>query len=222
MTDPALVKLILVKEFNRFKNRRELKTYHQIVNKNIFHSRNEEWKKIRALTSCTFTDGKLKKLYILVRKCLRGYLDYLEQLSIKQETFNVKLMHENLTLDVFACCAFATKTNSLKEPNDPLIENCHKVFHMKATQFIPALIFPKWLNRFLKVKSFTDENANQYIFNLIKQIIKVRKGNVKENNDFLQLLMDAKLEDREKETNDTLNNYIYLNDGIYKLHFTTV
>ena len=155
----------------------------------------------------------MKKLYGLVRKCLQEYLDYLDEISAKQESFNVKTMHENLTMDVIACCAFATKTNSLKDPNDPLIMNCRKLFDMKASKFIPAFVFPKWLNRIINVKSFFDEDANQYIINLSRHIIETRKQRGEKNNDFLQLLIDAKAEDKDKESNDTSNASFFLNDG---------
>ena len=143
VADNDIVKEVLVKEFNKFSDRRSLKTYHSVVNQNMFNSRGEQWKRIRTITSSTFTSDKMKKLYGLVRKTLQEYLDHLEGVVECKETLNVKQMHENLTMDVIASCAFATKTNAIKEPNNQFIQNCRRIFHFKAYKVFPALIFPK-------------------------------------------------------------------------------
>ncbi len=55
VADPELIKIILVKDFSLFVNRRDLKAKHPIVNKNLFNSRDDDWKRVRTIASPTKT-----------------------------------------------------------------------------------------------------------------------------------------------------------------------
>ena len=62
--DPELIKLILVKDFNVFHNRKSgSKIKHEIISKNLFDAEDQFWKRIRTLVTPTFTSGKMKKMY---------------------------------------------------------------------------------------------------------------------------------------------------------------
>ena len=195
VTDPELIKIILVEEFNRFNNRRELNTYNKIINKNLFDSRDEQWKKIRTITGYAFNRVKIKKLYGSVKVCVDEYLELLDKLCEEKNSLNVKSLFDQFSLDVITYCAFATKVNSIKDPYNPFILNCQNIFKMKTLKIIPAFAFPKWLNRILAIKTFLDEDSSDYIIEFFRNIIEKRKQIEVKNNDFLQLLIDAKVED---------------------------
>lgn len=192
-----------------------MKTHHDVINTNLFFARGEQWKRIRTITSSTFTTKKMKQLCSLIRTNLQEYLDLMDEIATSGQSFDAKEMHENFTLDVITCCAFASKTNSIKDPKSPLISACRELFDMKIWRFIPAFVFPEWLNRLLNIKSFVSEDSNQFIIKLLKQIIEKRRQNREKNNDLLQLLIDAKVEDDyENETNDTIDDDFQLQNGI--------
>lgn len=208
----------MVKNFHLFNNRREPRTYHEVLNTNLFQSRDDQWKKVRTITNSAFTTGKMKKMYASIRSCLSEYLEFMTEVANSGRAFNVKQMHENLTMDVFACCAFGTKTNSIKDPNNELIKFCRKIFNLKASKVIPAFVLPKLFNKLLNVKSFFDEDANRYIIGLCTHIIEKRRKSGGFNNDFLQLLMEAKIKNEKNDTLDesldeSLNDDFHLNDG---------
>ena len=192
-----------------------MKTYHPIVNKNLFSARSEDWKRIRTIAAPTFTSGKMKKLYGLIRKCLQEYLEHLEEVTQSGKPLNVKEMHENFTMDVIASCAFATQTNSIKEPNNPFILNGRKFFDFQVFRILAAMIFPKFLNKLLNIQSMFDPEANEWIVNLAKHIIEKRRQTGEKNNDFVQLLIDAKAEDSNRD--DTINGLQshYINNGLF-------
>ena len=57
--------------------------------------------------------------------------------------FDIKKMSENLTIDTIACCAFATHTNAIDDPNGPFISQCRKLVDMKASKFLLVLALSK-------------------------------------------------------------------------------
>ena len=208
-----------MKEFNRFKNRVELKTYHEIFNTNLFHARDEEWKKIRKITANAFNTIKIKKLCGLVKICIDEYLDFLGEVTEKGNSFDVKCLFNQFTLEVISYCLLSKRTNSIKDPNNQIVESFEKLFFMKASKIIPAFLFPKLLNKILNIKCFLDHDTNEYIINLLKNIIDERKQEREKNNDFLQLLIDDRLEETRRKFKDESNTSPLLNDGNFKLIF---
>jgi cytochrome P450 len=213
IADPELIKLVLVKDFNKFTNRKELKTEHSILNNNLFVSRGDQWKRIRSIASPTFTSGKMKKMYSMIRLCLQEFLDHLEISAKEGKDINLKEMHGNFTMDVIASCAFATKTNAHKDPNNPFFLNGKKIFDIKATNFIPTQVFPKFLNNILNIKSPFDESANQFFFNLTRHILKTRRNDNTKHDDLIQLLMNAQQSKEIIRDENDVNEAHHVNEG---------
>ena len=197
----------MIKDFGRFDNRRKLKTYHEVINRCLFFARGDEWRKIRKITTLTFTSAKLKRMYYMVRSILQEYINHLEHVAKKNEPFNAKDMNEKMALDTIALCAFATKTNSIKDPDNPVLIRCHKAVDSKW-QYIITFILPGWLLKVLGIKWHVDQASNQYVIDLAKQIINERKTSGVKGNDFLQLLVDARAEDSDHV--DKSNHFLNL------------
>ncbi|CAG2118051.1 unnamed protein product, partial [Medioppia subpectinata] len=170
VAEPELIKQILVKEFHNFSDRRQLRTEHPIINKNLFNSLGDDWKRLRTIVSPTFTSGKMKKMYHLVRKCLQEYLEHLEVMAKNAQYIDAKCLHQNFTMDVIASCAFATQTNAQKDPNNKFVANGRKVFVFNAFKMIAAFVFPKWLNTLLNIRTQLVEPPNEFIFELTRHI----------------------------------------------------
>ena len=215
VADNELVKEILVKEFNKFNDRRDLKTYHEVINQNLFNSRGEQWKRIRTITSSTFTSGKMKRLYGLVRKCLSAHLQHMEQLAEHKSTVEVKKLHENLTMDVIASCAFATNTNAGRDPDNEFLKNFRRMIDIIPIRAIAGFLFPKWLNNLIGLRILADPVATEWILTMLKHIIDKRRVSAEKNNDFLQLLIDAKADDKRADDMDSGLQSLYIVHGDY-------
>ncbi len=156
----------------------------------------------------------MKKMYSVIRECLTEYLEHLETYAKDGKDVDMKDMSGRFTMDVIATCAFATKTNSHKDPNNPFIINAKNIFNLKASKVIPALIFPSFLLKILNIKSVNDVNSSNFFLDLMRHILKTRRNNKVKYNDFIQLLMDAeKNEECIHDENDT-NEAHHVNDGI--------
>ncbi|CAH1787499.1 unnamed protein product, partial [Owenia fusiformis] len=63
IADGDLLKTVLVKEFSRFQNRRQMApVFGKSVEKMLTHLVDDEWKRTRNVMSQTFTSGKIKRM----------------------------------------------------------------------------------------------------------------------------------------------------------------
>jgi cytochrome P450 family 3 subfamily A len=179
----------------------------------MFVSRDDDWKRLRSIASPTFTSGKMKKMYPSIRECLEEFLEHLETFAKEEKDINLKDMHGNYTMDVIATCAFATKTDSHKDPNNPFTVNAKNAFDFKAYRVIPLVIFPKILLKILNLKTSGNEKANDFFINLTRHILRSRRNSDKKYNDFIQLLMDAEKDKESIHDESDINEAHHVNEG---------
>ena len=128
-------------------------------------------------------------------------------------------MNEGFTMDVIAGGAFAQKLNSLMDPNNIFLVKVRKFFIMSPWRFIPAFVFPKFLNNLLGIDSSFSAEANEFIVSLAKHMIEERKQSKDKYNDFLQLLIDANEDDHKKgDTTEGLESH-FRNEGMTRFDF---
>lgn len=203
--DPELIKLILVKDFNVFHNRRsDRKIKHNIINKNLFDAEDEFWRKIRTIVTPTFTSGKMKKMYSLIDDCAKYAIDNLESHVVSKKEAKIKDVFSCLTMDVIAKCAFGTDTNANQDKYNPFVVNGIELFNVKIYRVILITLCPRFILKLLNIKSFFNEKNNEFFLNVARHIIRKRRANNERRNDFLQLLMDAQSSDKiEEDKNDS-------------------
>jgi cytochrome P450 len=158
-------------------------------------------------------------MYPSIRECVTELLDNLETYANEGKDVNIKDIHGSFTMDVIAKCAFATKANAIKDPNNQFTVNGKKVFAFKAKQVIPALLFPTHLNKILNIKSIANESANQFFFDLTRHILKTRRNGDGKYNDFVQLLIDAEKNKEQTRDENDVNEAHYINEGKSCLFF---
>lgn len=199
VSDPILIQVILVKHFDQFTNRRQLNTYHEIVNTNIFQSRDEQWKKLRNVTRSMFTGNKLREAYESIGQCVEEFVRYLEQIASK-DSFDTIDTYEKLTLEVITRFLFRIKCNSIGDNYNQYLDYCQKNFDFKPKRIIASLALPKTVNDLLGIKSHADEQGNQFIINVVRKLIEQRRQSEtttqQKEFDFLQLLIDSERKDQ--------------------------
>lgn len=75
----------------------------------------EEWKNLRVKLTSTFTSGKMKLMFPLVKDCGDKLAQVLESMS--SEPFDVKDLCARYTTDVIGTCAFGIEIHSLENPD---------------------------------------------------------------------------------------------------------
>ncbi|CAG2115078.1 unnamed protein product [Medioppia subpectinata] len=229
VSDPVLIKQILVKDFYKFRNRKKNSVADKIaVFKNTLNrARDGHWKRIRALISPTFTSGKLKHMYPLINECCRDFLAALDRdVSTGRTEVDVKQLMGAYTMDVIASTTFSTKINPYSNPNNPFTSKSKAVFTERPVLTFLSLILPKFIinNNLWKIMVKDPEVATRFFIDFSMNLISERKKSDNKHNDFLQLLIDAEKEDNNTTTttgadsvaSDALEGH-YVNDGVDQL-----
>ncbi|XP_054154552.1 cytochrome P450 3A11-like [Oppia nitens] len=215
VAQPDLIKQILVKDFHRFRNRRDngSSRSNEPIAKNMFSSRDDTWKRIRAIASPTFTSGKLRKLYPLIGQCCDDFIGHLDGMVNNQRDssgrIELKKLMGQLTMDVIARCAFATKPNTYTDQadSDQFTRSANSIFAIPVWRLVLLTVLPTrvwhWLTfisrRLLRAAVGSDTAGPEFFVQLGRKLMAERRHNQVKHNDFLQLLMDV-------EHNNTNNN----------------
>lgn len=204
VADPELIKLILVKDFSAWINRDTAPIDHELFNANLMNSQDEQWRRIRAITSPSFTTGKLKGMHTVMNRCIDKLAHSLDQLIQRQNgEFNAKELLTGFTADVIGSTSFGIQTNinsvhSKRSPQDQtFLRNCIRVFQLNPLRILLSYGLPMWVNKLLGNELFFDMKPFQFFGELSREIVKQRMVEAKNHRlsqkraDLIQLLMDA-------------------------------
>jgi cytochrome P450 len=213
IAEPDLIKQITVKDFHLFRNRRSNKVSNKYFEKEMTRALDDNWKRLRSIVTPTFTSGKIKKMYHLIRDCTREYLENFEKHAMEGSDADLKTLHGNFTMDVIAKCAFATTTNANKDPQDIFIVNAKKMFEFSKLKYILIALLPKGVLKLIGIKSLRSDEAQNFFGEITKQIIRKRRQNKEKHSDFLQMLMDVSKDDHDKESENVDAESHHVNEG---------
>lgn len=216
--DPELIKTILVKDFNVFPQRRGNDTTHPIMKKNLANIVGDDWKRVRSITSPTFTSNKMRLMYPLMENCLNDFMIHVDVLAKSKCNVNIKDIYGNLTLDVIASSAFGTKLNSLNDLNSPFVKHAKALFSINPLRMMMIRIIPKSLTELFGIKQDKEiEEGQNFYIDVVRQIIGSRKKGEQKINDFLQLLIEADNTTNDNEIDFSESHHV--NEGTIDQNF---
>uniref|UniRef100_A0A8C4LIY3 Cytochrome P450 3A n=1 Tax=Equus asinus asinus TaxID=83772 RepID=A0A8C4LIY3_EQUAS len=128
ITDPDMIKTVLVKEcYSVFTNRRPFGPF-GFMKSAISLSEDEQWKRIRTLLSPTFTSGKLKEMFPILGQYGDVLVRNLKKEAEKGKPITLKDIFGAYSMDVITSTSFGVNIDSLNNPQDPFVENTKKLF----------------------------------------------------------------------------------------------
>ncbi|CAF1403825.1 unnamed protein product [Adineta ricciae] len=208
LSDPDLLRKVLIKDSHVFMNRRTLDGAGGILEHGLTSLKDEHWKNARSIVSPTFSTAKLKSMFGLMNEVSEIYKKRLLEYADKQETFDIKQLNGEFTLDNITTCLFGVQTNSLEEENGALIDHLKKFFSFSlANLFLLIFFISPRLARRLGNNGYSviPRDTIRYLTNLMNQILDRRRQHLERRNDFIQLLIDreeqVKHEEQQFETN---------------------
>ncbi|XP_042149911.1 cytochrome P450 3A24-like [Ixodes scapularis] len=194
VSDPEIVKQVLVKDFSHLANRRLLTFNDDILNNMMSLATVERWRRIRPAVSPAFSTGKLRKMNGLIQDCAKLTCEHLHKAAENNEELDIKQFFGHYTLDVIGRCAFGTKVDSHSNQTNEFVTKARKAFTTTINPLLLVIIvlsnlFPS-LFKVLSPKFFPTE-IFVYFKDICVSIIEKRKeANIK-HQDFLQLMVDA-------------------------------
>ncbi|KAJ3652765.1 hypothetical protein Zmor_018702 [Zophobas morio] len=191
---PDLLKKILVKDFNKFPNRKiaanekaDPLAFHA-----LFIARDAIWRNMRAKISPVFTSGKMKLMFPLMQECVDDLYDFCE--THPNEEVDVKMMMKKYTVDIISSCAFGIKTNCFKDEESEILKVATKMvdFGSVVRGFsIFCFFFLHSFVDFFKL-TFGDKYCTDYLFNVFTTTLHEREKKKIVRNDLIDLLINLR------------------------------
>uniref|UniRef100_A0A8C5YAY4 Cytochrome P450 3A n=1 Tax=Microcebus murinus TaxID=30608 RepID=A0A8C5YAY4_MICMU len=215
ITDPDMIKTVLVKEcYSVFTNRRAFGPV-GFMKSAISISEDEEWKRIRALLSPTFTSGKLKEMFPIVSQYADGLVRNLRQEAEKGKTVTLKDSFGAYSMDVITGTSFGVNVDSLNNPQDPFVEKTKKLLRFDSFDplLLSIILFPFLTPVYEALRiSIFPKDVTDFLKKNIERIKESRlKDKQKNRVDFLQLMIDSQ---NSKEPHKVLSDLELLAQSI--------
>ncbi|KAI5747207.1 hypothetical protein M8J77_012306 [Diaphorina citri] len=201
IVDPALLKNILISDFNTFPDRgfHNFELEKEPIVRHLFNLEGHYWKGLRQKLTPTFSSGKLKFMFETMKACSEDLTVYLERNLRETYSVDVKILCECYTLDVIGSCAFGLKVNCLQDPGSEFRKASLRLFRSSFGLTLKRALLraAPHLSKFLNIRQVSPE-LTKYFTDLVQQNIEHREKNNIERADFLNLLLELKKKQEEQ------------------------
>ncbi|XP_065214810.1 probable cytochrome P450 6a13 isoform X1 [Planococcus citri] len=192
--DPELIKSILVKDFSHFRNRGfPLDKDAEPLAENLINMSGDEWKNLRIKLTSTFSSGKMKMMFPLLKRCAEGIQPALKKYIEEGQDFEAKDLAGRYATDVIGSCAFGIDIHSLQNADSEFLRVGKTIFTLRLRSIIRGL-FPKLptsVIKYFKLHVFPVESCD-YFLKLVTDMVKYREENNVTRGDFLDILIAMK------------------------------
>uniref|UniRef100_A0A670YEE5 unspecific monooxygenase n=1 Tax=Pseudonaja textilis TaxID=8673 RepID=A0A670YEE5_PSETE len=201
ITDPELIKIILVKEsYSTFLNRGNFFPRGQL-NTSIVTAEDEQWKRIRTVLSPTFTSGKLKEMLPIIQSYVKNLSVLLQKKADRDELVDIKQIFGTYSMDVITSTSFGINTDSINNPKDPFVQQVQKLMtsSLLSPLFLLSYVAP-WLKPLLEkmnLNIFSNESIDFFARSITKLKEKRSQKGEKWPSIFLSSLLHVGLTDSE-------------------------
>ncbi|XP_062314685.1 cytochrome P450 3A27-like [Osmerus eperlanus] len=198
--DPVMIKAILVKEcYSIFTNRRDIGLNGPLKDA-VSVVEDDEWKRIRSVLSPSFTSGRLKEMFSIMKQHSGNLIKSLEKKVDAGEVLEVKEIFGPYSMDVVTSTAFSVDIDSINNASDPFVTNIKQMvkFNFLNPLLVLVVLFPFLGSIFDKFEiSFFPASITDFFYNFLKQIKAERSKNVHNSRvDFMQLMVDSQIPDK--------------------------
>uniref|UniRef100_A0A6Q2XYL7 unspecific monooxygenase n=1 Tax=Esox lucius TaxID=8010 RepID=A0A6Q2XYL7_ESOLU len=135
--DRTMIKTILIKEcYNNFTNRR--------LYDSLNVAEDDTWRRIRSILSPSFTSGRLKEMFGIMKQHSSILLNGMKKQAEKGQAIELKEFFGPYSMDVVTSTAFSVDIDSLNNPSDPFVSNVKKMlkFDLFNPLFLLVAFFP--------------------------------------------------------------------------------
>ncbi|KAK3587375.1 hypothetical protein CHS0354_028747 [Potamilus streckersoni] len=131
VTDPEMIKQMLVKHFSEFTDRPRTIRVTKFFDSAISVAQGEHWKFLRSTLSPTFSSNKMRNMTPLMSKCLDSLIQSARTLSKGGKSVEMGELFGAFTMDAICCTGFGLQVESQSNPDDPFVKNAKKALNMR-------------------------------------------------------------------------------------------
>ncbi|KAL9988756.1 hypothetical protein ACROYT_G003239 [Oculina patagonica] len=195
ISDPEMIKDILVKEFTSFSDRPNFFEQPEPLCSMLTNAKKEKWKRIRNTLTPAFSGLKMKQMVPLMNGCCDNLIKKLGEVADKEESVNIHKFQQCLTMDVIVSAGFGLQVDSQNNPDDPVLKAAQG--SMRQTTFQQILLtiislMPFGMKILEKVPSLWMSNLIP-IMNISEGIVRTKRENARSSTkkDMLDLMLAA-------------------------------
>ncbi|XP_046751461.1 probable cytochrome P450 6a13 [Diprion similis] len=186
--DPDVLRFVLTKEFPRFQDRGMFSDEKlDPMSGNLFLTGGPKWRHLRVKFSPTFTSGKIKHMFTIVKEISDNLDKRLTYEAKQNDLVEIKDLMARFSTDVIATVAFGIDCNSLEDPDAEFRAWGRKFLEPNPLKNALMALCPSVLQT-LKIPFF-DKGASDFILNAFTDTVNYRTANNVVRRDFLQLAM---------------------------------
>ncbi|CAN8192029.1 unnamed protein product [Coccothraustes coccothraustes] len=194
VTDPQIIKSVLVKDcYTTFTNRRRADLAGVLTNA-VSLAEDDHWKRLRTLLSPTFTSGKLKEMFPIIKHYGEALVKNVQKQVKQDSSISVKDIFGSYSMDVVTSTSFGVNIDSMNNPKDPFVREMKKLvkFDFFNPVFILSFAFPFLIPIMAKmnVNIFPSDAVDFFM----RSLSKIKQDREKEAHkgrvDFLQLMIE--------------------------------
>ncbi|XP_068593512.1 cytochrome P450 3A40-like [Cebidichthys violaceus] len=220
ITDPAMIKAVLIKEcYSLFTNRRNFYLNGQLYDA-VSIAEDDQWRRIRSVLSPSFTSGRLKEMFGIMKHHSAILTSSMKKKADKDEPLELKEFFGPYSMDVVTSTAFSVDIDSLNNPSDPFVTNIKKMlaFDFLSPLFLIVAFFPFMGPILEKMEfSFFPTSVTDFFYAALKKIKSNRENSKQKSRvDFLQLMIDSQKNNdlSQNEPNKGLSDHEILSQAM--------
>ncbi|XP_067142451.1 cytochrome P450 3A8-like isoform X2 [Centruroides vittatus] len=210
VSEPELIKNILIRDFNKIPNERRWKFGDRIIDNMLITMEDEAWRRVKSTLTPIFSIAKIRKLIPKINKCVKALEENLYEVAKDGKPVNCTQHFNVFVMDSVSRCAFNMIIDSHDYVKNPFVNSISNIFSSVPWRHLMLAIFPK-LSKFLKL-SFADTKMTSFLYNTVLDLLEKRKLHEKEKyDDFLQWMLESsgyETKDQKFGSNTTENKHL--------------
>ncbi|KAG8444866.1 hypothetical protein GDO86_009861 [Hymenochirus boettgeri] len=166
----------------------------------------DHWKRIRSVLSPTFTSGRLKEMFQIIKKYSDALMENVLVYVNNNQPCVLKDVVGAYSMDVITSTSFGVNIDSLNKPSDPFVTHIKKLLKMgiMSPLIILVVIFPFLIPIFEAMNvQFLSKEFTNFFMNAVTSFQKNRmQGDHSGRVDLLQLMVDSRTVDEKGLTKE--------------------
>ncbi|XP_038067741.1 cytochrome P450 3A29-like isoform X1 [Patiria miniata] len=191
--DVDFVRMLCIKDFSNFNNRRKQVIDNKPFDKALSVLRDDHWKDVRVILSPTFSGSKMKLMAPLINGCLDPMIRKVAKHHEEGKSLQMKDIYGGYLIDAIGNCAFGLTLNSQETENDPFLFHAKDIFTQRLNLATFVMLFAPFLGpvlNYFNVSTFK-RSTMDFFENIMDQAVELRRSGAERRIDFLQLMLDA-------------------------------
>ncbi|XP_072764118.1 probable cytochrome P450 6a14 isoform X1 [Anoplolepis gracilipes] len=188
ITDPELIRVVLTKEFKHFHDR-GIFSNEKIdpLTGNLFLLPGKKWWNLRVKMTPTFTLGKIKPMFAIVKMCGDELISSVENVAQTEDCIEIKDWFGRYTTDIIMSIAFGIKSKCIEEGDNEIRYWGKKIFEVHPLWTALSAFTPQVM-KFFSIPA-TSRGVTKFVIKTFRENMEYRQTHKIVKHDFMNLLI---------------------------------